>query len=137
MTFCILSHCHYVQNQLVVNEYLRRKDIVGKVERYKIRLVANGFTQKEDIDYKQYVSPISLKDSFMTIMTLTTYFNIEIYMMDATKKLCFKRLKGYGLQTKKIHLQAKENITTIITPKIYFIARLLQCLSSDLIFKRI
>ncbi|RDX61455.1 putative mitochondrial protein, partial [Mucuna pruriens] len=46
-------------------------DSKGNVERYKVCLVAKGFTKKEDIDYKENFSSISLKDSLRTIMTLS------------------------------------------------------------------
>ena len=54
----------------------------GNVERYKAHLVAKGFTQKENIDYKETFSPISTKDSFRIIMALVAHYNLELHQMD-------------------------------------------------------
>jgi len=47
------------------------------VERYKARLVIKGYTQREDIDFTETFYPISLKDSFSTIMTLVAHFDLS------------------------------------------------------------
>ena len=47
-----------------------KRDSKDEVERYKARLFAKGYTQKEGIDYKETFSPVSSKDSFRTIMAL-------------------------------------------------------------------
>ena len=54
----------------------------GNVERYKGRLVAKGFTQKEGIDYKETFSLLSSKDSFRILMALVAHFNLELHHMD-------------------------------------------------------
>lgn len=54
----------------------------GNVERYKAGFAAKGFTQKEGIDYKEILSPVSSKDSFTIIMALVVHFNLEIHQMD-------------------------------------------------------
>jgi len=76
------------------------------VERYKARLVAKRFTQKEEIDFKETFSPVSSKDSFRTIMALVAHYDLELHQMDvktaflngATRKFCVGRPKEYGLQ---------------------------------------
>jgi len=55
-----------------------KRDSKGNVERYKVCLVAKGYTQKEGIDFKEHFSLVSLKDYFRTIMTLVAHCNIPI-----------------------------------------------------------
>ena len=59
-----------------------KRDSKGNVERYKARLIAKGFTQKEAIDYKETFPLVSSKDSFRIIMALVAYFDIEWHQMD-------------------------------------------------------
>ena len=59
-----------------------KRDSNGNDKRYKTRLVAKGFTQKEDIDYKETFSLVSTKNSFRTIMALVAHFDLELHQMD-------------------------------------------------------
>ena len=51
---------------------------LGSIKRYKAKLVAKEFTQKEWIDYKETFSPVSKKDSFSIIMALVAHFDLEL-----------------------------------------------------------
>ena len=98
-----------------------KRDSKGNVERYKAHLVAKGFTQRKDIDYKETFSPVFMKNSFISIMALVAHFDLELHQMDV--KLAFLdgdiekeiymlqpdsfKAKGVtisGLQIKEIHL---------------------------------
>ena len=54
-------------------------DSKGNVKRYKARLVAKEFTQKDSIDYKKTFSLVSKKDSLWIIMFLVAHFDLELY----------------------------------------------------------
>jgi hypothetical protein len=62
--------------------YKTKYDSKGKIKRFKVRLVAKGFTKREGIDYTETFSPIFKKDSFRIVMTLVAYYDLELYQMD-------------------------------------------------------
>ena len=59
-----------------------KRDSKGNIVRYKTRLVAKGFTQKEGIDYKETFSPVLSNDSFRIIMALVSHYDLELHQMD-------------------------------------------------------
>ena len=59
-----------------------KRDAQGQIERYKVRLVAKGYTQQEGIDYKETFSSVSTKDSFQVVLTLVAHFDLELHQMD-------------------------------------------------------
>ena len=50
-----------------------KRDSHGNLERYKVRLVAKEFTQKDGVNYKETFPPVSKKDSFRIIMDLVAH----------------------------------------------------------------
>ena len=62
--------------------YKTKKDLLGNIERHKVRLVVKGFTQKEGIDYIETFSPVSKKDYLRVILALIAHFYMELQQMD-------------------------------------------------------
>ena len=56
-------------------------DSNGNIERYKVRLVANKYTKKGDIDYKKIFSPVSKQDSLRIILTLVAHYDLSLHQM--------------------------------------------------------
>ena len=54
----------------------------GKVERYKAKLFAKVYNQKEGIDYRETFTPISTNDFFRNVMALVAHFGLELCQMD-------------------------------------------------------
>ena len=59
-----------------------KRDSNGNIKRYKVGLVANGFIQKEGINYNETFSLVSMKDSFRIIMARVTHFDLKLHQMD-------------------------------------------------------
>jgi Reverse transcriptase (RNA-dependent DNA polymerase) len=71
-----------VRSLLVVNGYLTPKNIQNVIwKRYKARLVAKRFTQK-NIDFTKTFSSVLMKHSFIMIMALVAHFDLELHQMD-------------------------------------------------------
>jgi hypothetical protein len=56
--------------------YKIKRDSKGNIDRFKTRLMAKGFTQREGIDYNETFSPVSSKNSFRIIMALVAYYKL-------------------------------------------------------------
>jgi hypothetical protein len=62
--------------------YKTKYDFTGKIKRFKTRLVAKGFTQREEIDYTETFSHVSKKDSFRIMMALVAHYDLELHQID-------------------------------------------------------
>ena len=54
---------------------------LGTVERYKVRLVAKGYSQREGFNFKETFSPMPTKDS-PCIIAIMAHFDFELHQMD-------------------------------------------------------
>jgi hypothetical protein len=52
------------------------------VVRYKARLIAQGFTQRPDIDYDEIYSPVMSGIMFRYLISMVAGLNLKMQMMD-------------------------------------------------------
>ena len=62
--------------------FTRKLDSQGRTLRYKVRLVAQGFTQRPGIDYEETYSPVMDTISFRYFLALSVQLSLKIYLMD-------------------------------------------------------
>ena len=56
----------------------------GSVERYKARLVAQGFTQKYGTDYDETFCPVVRMESLRALIALSVQFGLQLHQVDVT-----------------------------------------------------
>lgn len=61
-----------------------KTDADGKVERYKARLVAQGFTQEQGADYDETFCPVVRMESVRTIIALAAQHELKLHQVDIT-----------------------------------------------------
>lgn len=55
--------------------------------KYKARLFAKGFSQKEGIDYNEIFSPVVRYNTIRIMLSLVTQFDLELDLMDVKTML--------------------------------------------------
>ena len=54
----------------------------GSVNRFKARLVAQGYSQVKGVDYDEVFSPVARTTSMRSLLALANVHDLEIHQMD-------------------------------------------------------
>ena len=65
----------------------------GSIEKYKVRLVAQGFLQQEGIDYNEVFAPVVNSTSMSLLLAIANHENWEIEQMDVVTAFLHGRLE--------------------------------------------
>ena len=71
--------------------YRTKFGLDGKVYKHHARIVTNGFSQVEGIEYNETFSPIGKMNSIHLVLSLATYLKWEVHQMDVK----YSFLHGY------------------------------------------
>ncbi|KAJ3546984.1 hypothetical protein NMY22_g1838 [Coprinellus aureogranulatus] len=76
----------------------------GEVVRYKVRIVARGFTQVKGVDFSETFSPVANLESIRIIVALAAMFDLELDQMDV------KTAYLNGILQETIYLRPPEGV---------------------------
>jgi hypothetical protein len=71
----------------------------GTIDKYKTRLAAKGYTQKEDEDFFDTYSPVARLITIHVLLSLAVSHGLLIHHMDI-KTTFLKRSRGLGLTSR-------------------------------------
>jgi hypothetical protein len=85
----------------------------GSIEKYKVRFVARGFSQKEGIDYEETFAPVDRYTSIRTIIALAAKMKWKLHQMDVKtaflngvikEEVYIEKSQGFEVEDRKSHV---------------------------------
>ncbi|GJU32323.1 retrovirus-related pol polyprotein from transposon TNT 1-94 [Tanacetum coccineum] len=73
--------------------FRNKKDEHGITTKNKARLVAQGYSQEEGIDYNETFVPVARMESIRIFLAFATYMNFKVYQMDVKSAFLNGKLK--------------------------------------------
>ncbi|GKE38468.1 copia protein [Tanacetum coccineum] len=73
--------------------YRNKKDEIGIVIKNKARLVAQGYTQEEGIDYDEVFSPVARIEAIRLFLAYALFKDFVVYQMDVKSALLYSKIK--------------------------------------------
>ncbi|GJX59699.1 putative ribonuclease H-like domain-containing protein, partial [Tanacetum coccineum] len=73
--------------------YRNKKDERGIVIRNKARLVAQGYTQKEGIDYDEVFAPVARIEAIRLFLAYASFKNFVVYQMDVKSAFMYGKIE--------------------------------------------
>ena len=106
----------------------------GAIERHKARLVAQGYTQRSGLDYKEMFSPVVRFESVRTVLALAAQRDLKIHQMDVSTAFLNGELNElvYMKQPQGFVESGKENVVCKLNRSIYGLKQSPRCWNSAL-----
>ena len=109
-------------------------DSEGRVERFKGRLVAQGYSQKYGIDYDEKFSPVARYSSIRTLLAIAVEMGMQIHQMDVVTAFLNGDLKEeiYMQQPPGYTQVGKENLVCKLEKSLYGLKQAPRCWNEKL-----
>ena len=62
--------------------YKTKRDVDGNVDSYMARLVTQGYSQIEGVDYDQTFAPVARFENVRTLLSLAVQYDLKLHQMD-------------------------------------------------------
>ena len=106
----------------------------GQVERHKARLVAQGFAQKQGLDYDETFPPVVRFESLRTVIALTVQNGMKMHQMDVTTAFLNGELQEevYMKQPEGFVAEGQEDLVCKLKRSIYGLKQSPRCWNAAL-----
>ena len=106
----------------------------GLVERYKARLVAQGYSQRPGIDYDETFSPVVRFESVRSVVALAVHENMKLHQMDVRTAFLNGELNEivFMKQPEGFVKEGKENLVCRLKKSIYGLKQSPRCWNTAL-----
>ena len=101
----------------------------GTINRYKARLVAQGFSQKPGIDYKETYSPVARFTSIRTVLAIANELDLHLHQMDVQTAFLNGDLQEeiYMCQPEGFVVEGKEDYVCKLKKGLYGLKQASRC----------
>ena len=82
-----------------------KRDADGRIDRFKARLVARGFSQREGLDFEDTFAPVVRLESLRILFALAATYGLTAHLLDATNAYVGSNID------KKIYMELPEGVT--------------------------
>ena len=106
----------------------------GSIERYKARLVAQGFSQKQGLDYDETFSPVIRFESFRNLVAVAVQKCLKLHQLDITAAFLNGHLedKVFMKQPEGFVVEGKEHLVCRLKQSLYGLKQSPRCWNSTL-----
>ena len=106
----------------------------GSIERYKARLVAQGFSQKQGLDYDETFSPVIRFESFRSLVAVAVQKGLKLHQLDITSAFLNGHLEEevFMKQPLGFVVEGKENLVCKLKQSLYGLKQSPRCWNSTL-----